>query len=74
LKLWKVSTGECVRNFVGNNGWIYSADFSNDDNFVISGSDTDKTLKLWNVKFGECIRTLYGHIDVVSSVSFSNDN
>ncbi len=53
--------------------WVMSVSFSNDDKFIISGSQDDY-LKLWNVQTGECLWTFEGHKDHVKSVSFSNDN
>jgi WD40 repeat protein len=63
---------ECVRTFEENNCPFNSVSLSNDNNFLISGSN-DKTLKLWNVQTGECIRTHFRHSVYVLAVSYSNE-
>jgi WD40 repeat protein/tetratricopeptide (TPR) repeat protein len=72
LKLWDVSTGECIRTFEGHQEGVYSVAFSPDGCCVLSGS-SDRTLKLWEVSTGECIRTYEGHQEGVYSVAFSPD-
>jgi WD40 repeat protein len=70
--LWKVSTGEVLKTFIGHTSAVNSINLSNENNFLISGSN-DKTLKLWDVKTGECIRTYYGHSDFVLAVRYLNE-
>ncbi|MEC4893370.1 MAG: NB-ARC domain-containing protein [Oscillatoria sp. PMC 1051.18] len=74
LKLWSVNTRECLRSFVGHQGWIWSVAFSplssSDEVILASGSD-DCTIKLWSIRTGECLRTLQGHTNKVRSVAFS---
>ena len=72
LKLWKVSTGECRRTFVGHAGFVGSVCLSADGRFALSGSD-DKTLKLWELSTGEWLRTFVGHTNDVNSVCLSAD-
>ncbi|WP_176329739.1 WD40 repeat domain-containing protein [Thioflexithrix psekupsensis] len=72
LKLWEVSSGQCLRTFEGHSNWVRSVAFSPDGLLALSGSD-DKTLKLWEVSSGICLRTFEGHSDYVRSVAFSPD-
>ncbi|MGM9847095.1 MAG: hypothetical protein ACI31F_03990 [Muribaculaceae bacterium] len=72
IKLWDVSTGECIKTFEGHTEDVSSVAFSPDGNYIASGS-WDKTIKLWNVATGECIKTFEGHAGSVYSVAFSPD-
>jgi WD40 repeat protein len=72
LKLWKVSTGECLKTLKGHSGPVLSVCFSKDDKLVVIGS-ADTTLRLWNVSTGECIKILEGHSGAVWSAGFSKD-
>ncbi len=49
---------------------VKSVDFSNNGNFIISGSE-DKTIKLWEVLSGREIRTFNGHQSDVNDVLFT---
>ena len=71
LKLWDVSTGQCLRIFEGHNSDINSVSLSADGKYAISGND--KTLKLWEVSTGQCLRTFEGHSSKVSSAILSCD-
>ena len=74
LKLWDISTGECLRTFRGNKGTVCSVAFSPDGKTALSGSGgDDDTLKLWNVSTGRCLRTFRGHDSIVGSVAISPD-
>src|SRR5262245_55249646 len=57
---------------LGHAGYVFSAVFSADGRYVISGSD-DSTIKLWDTATGALIRTLQGHSDAVTKVAFSPD-
>ena len=72
-RLWDISTGQDIRTFVGHSSWVYSAAFSSDGQFAVTGS-LDNTAKLWNLKTGEEILTLHGHSNSVRDVAFSPDN
>ena len=60
VKLWDVTSGECLQTLEGHSSDVYSVSFSPDGTKVASGSD-DKTVKLWDVTSGECLQTLEGH-------------
>ena len=60
VKLWDVTSGECLQTLEGHSDCVTSVSFSPDGTKVASGSD-DKTVKLWDVTSGECLQTLEGH-------------
>jgi WD40 repeat protein len=68
LKLWEVSTGQCLRTFEGHSDTYTSVSLSADGKYALSGSN-DKTLQLWEVSTGQCLRTFEGHSGEVNSVS-----
>ena len=72
VKLWDVTSGECLQTLEGHSLSVTSVSFSPDGTKVASGS-WDKTVKLWDVTSGECLQTLEGHSSIVRSVSFSPD-
>ena len=53
--------------------FVRSVGFSNDNKYVVSGSD-DNSVRIWSVDNGEEMMTLEGHTSFVKSVGFSNDN
>ena len=72
-RLWDVSTGQDVQTFMGHSSWVYSAAFSSDGKFAVTGS-LDNTAILWNINTGEEILTFRGHSNSVRVVAFSPDN
>jgi WD40 repeat protein len=66
IKLWSVTTGECLRTFTGHQGAVHIAKFipNTDPPLIISGSG-DSTLKVWEVETGKCQQTLVGHSNTV---------
>jgi len=72
VKLWDVTSGECLQTLRGHSDTVISVSFSPDGTKVASGS-SDDTVKLWDVTSGECLQTLKGHFSDVESVSFSPD-
>ncbi|GJN86816.1 hypothetical protein PLIIFM63780_010398 [Purpureocillium lilacinum] len=73
IRLWRVSTGECVQTLEGHDVSVSSVAFSTDSTLVASGSH-DRTIRLWRVATGECVQALEGHDGWVSSVAFSTDS
>lgn len=71
LRLWKISTGETTKRFVGHKKDVLSVAWSADNRRIVSAS-RDKTIKLWNT-LGDCKFTIEnnGHSDWVSCVSVS---
>ena len=56
----------------GHSGWIYSAVFTPDGKYMISGADDSKII-LWDVQTGKAIRYMTGHKDQVRAVVVSSD-
>lgn len=52
IKLWELSTGREVKNFLGHEKTVTSLDFSSDGKFLLSGSN-DKTIRLWSIADGK---------------------
>jgi YD repeat-containing protein len=69
MKLWNVSTGQKIHTFYS--GEVYSATFSPDGQFILSGGK--RTMKLWKVSTKQEIRTFSGHSQIVVAVRFSPD-
>ncbi len=55
LRLWDVTSGQCLRTFEGHWAYVRSCHFSPDGRHVISGS-YDNTLRLWDVTSGQCLQ------------------
>ena len=58
IKLWKMSTGQQVRDFVGHEGGVLSVVFSPDGKLLASGGG-DGTIRFWNMSNGKLLATLY---------------
>ncbi|MEE3719593.1 NB-ARC domain-containing protein [Tumidithrix elongata RA019] len=72
IKVWDVSTGQCLHTFDSNKMTSWLIGFSPDGKRVASGCG-DCSVKLWDVCSGECVKTLLGHTKVASSVTFTPD-
>jgi hypothetical protein len=49
VKVWNVSTGECVTTLKGHSSYVISVSFSPDGTSIVSGSD-DNTVKIWSTE------------------------
>ena len=58
LKLWDLSTGQCLRTFEGYRESVDSVSWSTDGRYVISAVGC--MLELWEVATGQCLRTFDG--------------
>jgi WD40 repeat protein len=67
VRVWRISSGECLSTFVGHSQPVTSAVALVDGELAISSS-CDGTLRVWRLSDGECISTLEGHLDVVTGV------
>lgn len=70
--LFDLDTGEQLRNFVGHERRLLSADISANDGQLLTGGG-DPYLILWSIETGEEIRRLEGHTGGVECVRFSPD-
>lgn len=65
VKIWNVSTGECVVTLLGHERGCSDCAWTSDGRYLASASD-DKNLHLWDVQdgsehFGEVLRVFAGH-------------
>ncbi|KAA6230459.1 protein kinase (plasmid) [Chlorobium phaeovibrioides] len=82
LKLWEVSSGQCLRTFEGHSGSVDSVSLNIDSvdsvslnidgQYALSGCN-DGTIRLWEMSTGKCLRTFEGHRYGVASVSLTAD-
>jgi WD40 repeat protein len=65
IKLWSVTSGECLHTFTGHEGMVYVAKFipNTDPPLIISGGDS--AIKVWELETGKCLQTLVGHSNAV---------
>jgi eukaryotic-like serine/threonine-protein kinase len=73
LRLWDVSTGQLLRTFEGQQGYVWSVAFSPGGKTLVSGSQ-DQTVMLWDVATGLARATLRGQGVPVTSVAVSPDD
>ncbi|KAI9785195.1 MAG: hypothetical protein M1839_000833 [Geoglossum umbratile] len=73
IKIWDVSSGDCLRTLKGRSSYVNSVAFSRDSIWLASASG-DQTVKIWDASNGHCLRTLSGHSSSVHSVAFSHDS
>ncbi len=72
IKIWDVSSGNCIQTISGGGGDIQSIDFSPDESRIVTGS-SDKSIKIWNVSDGRLIKQFQIlHSSYISSVKFNN--
>jgi WD40 repeat protein len=57
VRLWDLSTGQCLSVLQGHGSAIWSVAFSPDGSFLASASE-DGVIKLWEVETGHCFSTL----------------
>lgn len=72
LRLWELSSGNCVRTLEGHQYRVASVALTGDGRWALSAS-WDKTLRLWDLTSGECLRTFEGHTNFVDFVALSAD-
>lgn len=72
VRVWKISTGECVHRLIGHTNKVYSVVLDHERNRCISGS-MDSLVKVWSLSTGQPIFTLQGHSALVGLLDLSHD-
>jgi WD40 repeat-containing protein SMU1 len=73
MKVWKVSSGQCIRRFPSaHNQGVTSVCFSRDATQVLSTS-FDQTIRIHGIKSGKMLKEFRGHISFVNDAIFSAD-
>ena len=72
VRVWEVSTGDCVKTLKGHSSTVWSVDFHPNGQTLLSGSH-DSTVKVWNAQTGQSLRTLRGYSAGVRAIAFSPD-
>jgi len=71
--LWDIRTGELLRTFDQNNGYIFAIAFSPDGKNVAIGEAFGKRILMYEVSTGHVLQTFEGHTNFVQNVVFSPD-
>jgi len=71
--LWDIRTGELLRTFDQNNGYIFAIAFSPDGKNVAIGEAFGKRILMYEVSTGRVLQTFEGHTNFVQNVVFSPD-
>lgn len=71
VQIWDTANGREIRQIKAPN-YIWSIDFSSDDETIVIGSDDNK-IRLWNLSTGKEKSVLSGHNELIKSVAFSPD-
>lgn len=71
-KLWELSTGREVRNFLGHEGAVNCIDFSRDGKYIITSSG-DRTAKIWDVLTAKEIYSTEPEARILTAAAFSPD-
>ncbi|MBO3459139.1 NACHT domain-containing protein [Aetokthonos hydrillicola Thurmond2011] len=71
IKLWDVSTRQCLKTLEQHTDWVWSVAFSRDGATLVSGGG-DCMVRLWDVNNGHCLKSWKNDSQVLS-VAFSPD-
>lgn len=67
IKVWDVTTLQCLFTLIGHNNWIRALQFHPGGKYLLSVSD-DKTLRVWDLKTKRNSKTLEAHSHFVTSI------
>ena len=56
IKLWDITTGECLQTFYGHSDAVWSIALAPNGRTLVSGSQ-DETIKIWDIETGKCLET-----------------
>ena len=70
MRVWDVSSGQCLRILVGHTNNVTSVAISADGRLALSGS-TDQTVRVWDVSSGQCLRTFEQQTSGITSIAIS---
>lgn len=73
LRIWELSSGQCVSSIEGHTEQITVVAITPDGKYIISGG-WDKSLKIFDLSTEECLGTLEGHEGVVTAVELIQFN
>ncbi|MGI0491635.1 hypothetical protein ACN4EG_07470, partial [Alkalinema pantanalense CENA528] len=60
IKIWHISTENCIQTLKGHNSQILALQFSSDGTQLISSS-ADTSIRVWDLATGDCTATLQQH-------------
>ena len=72
VRVWRVSTGECLHRLQGHTSKVYSVVLDHARNRCISGS-MDNMVKVWDLDTGTCLFDLHGHTSLVGLLDLRDD-
>jgi len=72
VRVWKISTGECVHRLQGHTTKVYSVVLDYARGRCISGS-MDNLVKVWSLETGSCLFNLEGHTSLVGLLDLKDD-
>jgi DNA-binding beta-propeller fold protein YncE len=72
VKLWELSTGKVVTNFIGHWHQVNKVVFARDDQVLVSCS-SDKTVRFWDISSGKLLRQADEHEEMVFALAVSRD-
>eukprot|EP00656_Telonema_subtile_P015744 TRINITY_DN18284_c0_g1_i2.p1 TRINITY_DN18284_c0_g1~~TRINITY_DN18284_c0_g1_i2.p1 ORF type:complete len:383 (-),score=66.67 TRINITY_DN18284_c0_g1_i2:80-1228(-) len=71
VKLWDLTTQQCIHTLNGHDNWVRSAVFHPSGKHLLSSSD-DKSIKVWSLENMRCVKTIAeAHPHFVSCVDFN---
>jgi len=71
VRLWDLTTLQCLHTFVGHDNWVRSVCFHSSGKHILTGSD-DKSIKVWSIPLGRCAKTINeAHPHFVTSCDFN---
>jgi len=66
VRLWEVSTGNCLKTLLGHTSYVNSVNF--DTKGLLASGSGDRSIRLWEVSTGNCLKKLEGHTSYVNCI------